>query len=444
MTTMVMYALGVVLLLVGIAVSIGLHEVGHLLPAKRFGVKVTQYFVGFGRTVWSRRRGETEYGLKAIPLGGYVKLVGMLPPGPGEGAGEGAGEGPLRVRKSNTGMFTQIISDARAAEYELVEPGDERRLFYKLPWWKKVVVMAGGPTVNLVLAFLLFGGVFMLYGVLTPTTKVADVSDCVIAASEAEPQRRCTDADPVAPAKRAGLQEGDVIVAMNGVEVTSWEHLTTLIRANEGGTARIVYERDGERHTATTNTMVSPRPDLEDTDEFVEVGFLGVQPELVREKQGPLFVITTMGDYTWRTLEALGTLPVKLWEVGKAAVGIEERADDSPMSVVGASRVAGELTSDERVPVGDRLVSVVMLLGGVNLFVGMFNFIPLLPLDGGHIAGALYEALRRGLARVLGRPDPGYFDTAKLLPVAYVMASVILAMSVVLIYADIVAPVRLG
>ena len=436
MTTALMYALGVVLLLVGIAVSIGLHEVGHLVPAKKFGVKVTQYFVGFGNTVWSRRKGETEYGLKAVPLGGYVKLVGMLPPG--------EHDEPGKIRKSNTGLFTQIISDARAAEYELVEEGDEDRLFYKLPWWKKVIVMSGGPMVNLVLAFLLFGGVFMLYGVLQPTTRVADVSDCVIAASEADPRRTCTDADPVAPAKLAGLQEGDEIVAMNGVEVASWEELTELIRSNRDGAATITYVRDGEELTTTTNTMVSPRPDLEDLDEFVEVGFLGVQPELVRERQGPVFVVTTMGDYTWRTVEALGTLPVKLWEVGKAALGITDRAEDSPMSVVGASRVAGEMTSDDRVPVNDRLVSVVMLLGGVNLFVGMFNFIPLLPLDGGHIAGALYEAVRRGFARLFGRPDPGYFDVAKLLPVAYVMAGVILVMSVVLIYADIVAPVRLG
>lgn len=436
MTTALMYALGVLLLLVGIAVSIGLHEVGHLVPAKKFGVKVTQYFVGFGNTVWSRRKGETEYGLKAVPLGGYVKLVGMLPPG--------THDEPGKIRKSNTGLFTQIISDARAAEYELVEPGDEDRLFYKLPWWKKVVVMSGGPMVNLVLAFLLFGGVFMLYGVLQPTTRVADVSDCVIAASEADPQRTCTDADPVAPAKKAGLQEGDEIVAMNGVEVTSWEQLTELIRSNRDGAATITYVRDGEERTTTTNTMVSPRPDLEDLDEFVEVGFLGVQPEVVRERQGPVFVVTTMADYTWRTVEALGTLPVKLWEVGKAALGITDRAEDSPMSVVGASRVAGEMTSDDRVPLGDRLVSVAMLLGGVNLFVGMFNFIPLLPLDGGHIAGALYEAVRRGFARLFGRPDPGYFDVAKLLPVAYVMAGAILVMSVVLIYADIVAPVRLG
>jgi membrane-associated protease RseP (regulator of RpoE activity) len=436
MTTVVMYALGVVLFVVGIAVSIGLHELGHLAPAKKFGVKVTQYFIGFGNTVWSRRRGETEYGLKSVPLGGYVKLVGMLPPG--------RDDDPGRIRKSNTGMFTQIISDARAAEYELVEPGDEDRLFYKLPWWKKVIVMAGGPTVNLVLAFLLFGGVFMVHGVLEPTTRVDRVSDCVIAATEADLDRACTDADPVAPAKQAGLEPGDEIVAMNGVQITSWDQLSRLIRENDNGAATIVYERAGEQRTTTTNTLVSPRPDLDNTDEFVEVGFLGVQPELVREKKGPVFVVATMGDYTWRTLQALGTLPVKLWEVGKAALGLQERDQEGPMSVVGASRVAGEMASTHEVPVGDRFFSLLMLLGAVNLFIGMFNFVPLLPLDGGHIAGALYEALRRGVARLFGRPDPGYFDVAKLLPVAYVMAGVILVMSVVLIYADIVAPVRLG
>jgi membrane-associated protease RseP (regulator of RpoE activity) len=436
MTTVVMYTLGVVLFVVGIAVSIGLHELGHLAPAKKFGVKVTQYFIGFGNTVWSRRRGETEYGLKSVPLGGYVKLVGMLPPG--------KDEDPSRIRKSNTGMFTQIISDARAAEYELVEPGDEDRLFYKLPWWKKVVVMAGGPTVNLVLAFLLFGGVFMVHGVLEPTTRVDKVSDCVIAATETDLDRACTDADPVAPAKRAGLEPGDEIVALNGVEISSWDQLSRLIRENDNGAATIVYLRDGEQQTATTNTLVSPRPDLDNTEEFVEVGFLGVQPELVREKKGPVFVVTTMGDYTWRTLQALGTLPVKLWEVGKAALGLQERDREGPMSVVGASRVAGEMASTHEVPVTDRFFSLLMLLGAVNLFIGMLNLVPLLPLDGGHIAGALYEALRRGVARLLGRPDPGYFDVAKLLPVAYVMAGVILVMSVVLIYADIVAPVRLG
>src|SRR3954454_17604192 len=134
--TVLMFTLGVVLFTLGLAASIGLHEVGHMVPAKKFGVKVTQYFVGFGRTVWSRRRGETEYGVKAIPLGGFVKLIGMLPPGPRDAPG--------KVRSSKTGVMSQMISDARTAEYEQVEEGDEDRLFYKLPWWKKLIVMASG------------------------------------------------------------------------------------------------------------------------------------------------------------------------------------------------------------------------------------------------------------------------------------------------------------
>ena len=440
--TVLTYTLGVLLFAVGIAASIGLHELGHMVPAKRFGVKVTQYFIGFGRTVWSTRRGETEYGLKAVPLGGYVKLVGMLPPGPEEDE-----EHPRKVRESNTGMFTQIISDARFAEYELVEEGDEDRLFYRLPWWKKVIVMAGGPTVNLVLAFLMFGAVFMIHGAPQTTTTVSSVSDCVIAATAqnaTKAPRACTPSDPVAPARAAGLRHGDRRVSFNGVPVTSWEQFSKEIRANRDGAATIVVERGGKQLTLHTNTTVSPRPESADQpSKIVKVGFLGVTPDVVLQRQGPGYVVSTMGTYTGKTLEALGAFPVRLYHVARAAVGLEQRSQDSPMSVVGASRVAGAVASDHAVPASDRFFGLLGLLGGLNLFLGLFNFVPLLPLDGGHIAGALYEAVRRGLARLLRRPDPGYFDTAKLLPVAYVMAGVILVMSVVLIYADIVAPVQL-
>ncbi len=434
MDTVLLYALGVVLFAVGIAVSIGLHEVGHLAPAKRFGVKVTQYFVGFGRTVFSVRRGETEYGLKAIPLGGYVKLVGMFPPH--------EGDDPTRVRKSNTGLFTQVVSDARSAEYELVEDKDLDRLFYKLPWWKKLVVMSGGPLVNLAIAFTLFGGVFMLHGVPEPTQTIAVVSQCVVPADA--PDRECSADDPPTPAARAGLLPGDQIVGFNGTPVESWSDLTTLIRANTDGAARIEYVRDGELRTATTNTTVNAVVDLDDPRAVVQAGFLGVSPTTELVRQGPAFVVTQMGTYTWETIKALGQLPVRLYDVGKTVLGLQERDPDSPMSVVGAGRVAGEISSDHATPALDRFISLVMLLAGVNLFLGMFNFVPLLPLDGGHIAGALYEGLRRGWARLRGRPDPGYVDVARLLPLAYAMAMVLIVMSALLIYADIVAPVDLG
>ena len=432
--TALLYLLGVVVFVVGVAVSIGLHEVGHMYPAKKFGVKVTQFFVGFGRTVWSRRRGETEYGVKAMPLGGYVKLVGMLPPDREDAL--------ARPRSSNTGMFTQLISDARSAEYELVQPGDEDRLFYRLPWWKKVIVMAGGPTVNLVIAFVLFAGIFGLYGVQEPTTTVNTVSACVIPAEDAG--RDCTSADPASPAAAAGLLPGDRILSFNGTPIRSWDQLVDLIRANRDGKAVIGYERDGEQLTATTDTTVNTVRSLDDVEKTVEAGFLGVTTTPTRETHGLLYTTEQMGSMTWDTVKALGELPVRVWGVAKAVVGIEERAADSPVSVVGAGRIAGEITSDDRNTGVERIVFLASLLAGLNLFVGMFNFIPLLPLDGGHIAGALYEGLRRGWAKVRRRPDPGFVDVAKLLPVAYVVASVLLVMGFVLIVGDLVAPIEVG
>jgi len=227
--TTLFYVLGVVIFVVAILASIGLHELGHMIPAKRFGGKVTQYFIGFGPTVWSTRRGETEYGVKGIPLGGYVKIVGMLPPGATELAEEvttdAEGNQVVRVRKSNTGLFTQLISDARAAEWETIGPDDSERLFYKMPWWKKVIVMAGGPTVNILIAFVLFWIVFGTYGQrsLEPDTGqpvIDQVSQCVI--PYAEEGRACTADDPATPAVEAGLRPGDVITSFNGTAITNW------------------------------------------------------------------------------------------------------------------------------------------------------------------------------------------------------------------------------
>jgi len=434
-----LYTLGVVVFVLAILASIGLHELGHMVPAKYFGGKVTQYFIGFGPTVWSKRVGETEYGVKAIPLGGYVKLVGMLPPGPDQD--------PQAVRSSNTGMFAQLMSDARSAEYELVEKGDEDRLFYKLSWWKKLVVMGSGVMTNLVIAFVLFAIVFMGHGVRTATTTVEDVSQCVIAVTKAnadKPTRACTAADPVAPAKAAGIQPGDRIVSFNGRPVHDWNGMQKAIRGNGGGSATIVVRRDGRDVTLRTNSTVSPRVDPTDPQRITKVGFLGVRPTVVLQKQDVGFVVTTMATGTWATVKAVGAMPVKLYHVGRAALGLEERDQNGPMSVVGAGRVAGEISSQQAVPASDRFFSLLLLLAGLNLFLGMFNLVPLPPLDGGPMATTVYEALRRWVARLRKKPDPGFVDSAKLLPVTYVMAAVILVMSVVLIYADIVAPVSLS
>nr|WP_216651972.1 M50 family metallopeptidase [Nocardioides sp. zg-1308] len=441
--------MGVVTFVVAILVSIGLHEFGHLIPAKKFGCKVPQWFIGFGPTVWSRQIGETEYGIKAIPLGGYVKIVGMLPPG-AEGLVEETtydedGEPVHKVRRSNTGMFTQLISDARAAEWEYVKQHDTDRLFYRLTWWKKVIVMAGGPMVNIAIAFSIFAVLFATYGnprdeVVEPT--VAAVPACVIPVEELP--RDCTADDPVTPAKEAGIRPGDEIVSFNGTRFSDWDSLQAAIRDNADGNAVIEVRRSDTMLTLTTNTTVTLRQTSLEDDTLTEVGFLGVQPETSLRTGGLLYTTEQMGTMTVETVQALGQLPVKVYEVGRAIVGLEERAADSPVSIVGGGRFAGEAASNEAFPLTDKLVTLLFLIASFNFFIGMFNFVPLLPLDGGHIAGALYEGLKRGVARLRGRPDPGHVDVAKLLPVAYVVGLAMLVMGVVLIVADIVVPLHLS
>ena len=443
-----LYLLGVVIFVLAILASIGLHELGHMIPAKAFGGKVTQYFIGFGSTLWSKKKGETEYGVKAIPLGGYVKIVGMLPPDQ-EHAGkveyDDDGNRVVTVRQSNTGLFAQLVTDARAAEWETITAADEDRLFYRMAWWKKVIVMAGGPTVNLLIAFFIFAGLFATYG--NPAdqilhTKVGDVSACVIPATRTSDV--CRPSDPVSPAAKAGLLAGDRFVSFNGTPVSSWTEMQKLIRSNNDGKATLVVERDGQQLILHTNTLVESRPtDEQDPTKLTPVGFLGVTPVVTYQHGGPIYTIQEMGGLAKQSAVALVTLPVKVWGVAEAIAGVKPRAADSPVSVVGGGRLAGETASAKNFPVQEKLVSLLGLIAGFNFFIGLFNFVPLLPLDGGHIAGALWEAARRGIARLRRRPDPGYVDVAKLLPVAYVVASFLLVMGIVLIVGDLVVPVTL-
>jgi membrane-associated protease RseP (regulator of RpoE activity) len=431
--TVLLTTLGIVLFVVGVLISVALHEMGHMLPAKAFGMKVTQFFVGFGRTIWSTKRGETEYGIKAIPAGGFVRIIGMLPPG--------KGQDPTKVRKANTGPIQSMVENARSAEYETISPEDDGRLFYQKVWWKKLIVMASGPLVNVVIAFVLFGGLYMLYGTPVAQTTVSTVTDCVIPASQASANRQCTDTDKVSPAKDAGFQVGDKIVSFNGTRISSWDQLTPLIRANTDKPATIVVERNGAQKTLQTNTILNQVQESATSDKLVSVGFLGISPTEKVERQSFGFVVDQMGKLTVSTVQALGKFPEKLVGVAKSIVG-GQRAQDSPMSVVGASRVAGEVASSD-LGVGQKIATGILLLASLNLFLALFNFIPLLPLDGGHMIGAIWEGIRRGFAKLFRRPDPGYVDVAKLLPIAYVAASAIVVMGVLLVIADIVNPIKL-
>lgn len=410
-----------------IMASIALHEVGHLVPAKLFGVKVTQYFVGFGRTLWSRRKGETEYGFKAFPLGGYVRLVGMYPPG---------------STRARPGWLTNLADQARSYEYEDITPADDGRLMYQKKTWQKIIIMLGGPAMNILIAFLIFLGINMFHGTYQSTLTVASVSECVVRADRAD--RTCTDADPVTPALESGVQVGDVLVSFNGVALTSWEQMGDLIRANRDGAATVQVERDGELLTLpTVETKLNYVPDRLDPSRYVEAGFFGVSPTAELVHGGPVATVEQMWTMTKQSAVALASFPVRVYNVAADLVTGQPRDINSPLSIVGASRVAGEIGVSDQLNTSDKAATWLSLLGSVNLFVALLNLVPLLPLDGGHIAGAVYEWLKRGLARVTGRPDPGPVDTARALPLTYVVGGFLLIGGVVLILADIISPIQL-
>ncbi len=422
--------LGILIFFVGLLLSIAWHELGHLSTAKLFGVKVTQYMVGFGRTIFSRKKGDTEYGVKLIPFGGYIRMIGMFPPKKDEEHGRTASSAPWRA----------MIEDAREAVAEEVRPEDSHRQFYQRRPWKRVIVMAAGPFMNLILAVVIFSGVLMGYGTAEATTTVGQVSECVVPATATD-TKNCPPGAPQTPAAQAGFRPGDKILEFNGRHYESWDSMRVAIR-NSTGNVPVLVEREGKPVELRADLVQSAQPKLGGASGTEMVGFLGLSPTTTLVRQDISGVAETIGGFISLTAQKIVELPQRVPDLISSISG-NERPDDSPVGIVGASRLGGEVLSYDEAPVGSRLILMLNLLAGVNLSLAVLNMLPVLPLDGGHIAGALWESLRRKLARVFRKPDPGPFDTAKLMPMAYAVSLVFIAYSLLVLVADIVNPVTL-
>ena len=349
-----------------------------------------------------------------------------------------------------------MIEQARAEARAEVGPGDEGREFYQRPVWQRVIVMLGGPTMNLLLAVVLFGGVLVGYGLPQQTTTIDTVSACVLPVT-APRNATCTSSDRPAPAAVAGVKPGDKIVSFAGAAVADWDQMRNLIRANAGRTVPLVVERGGRRVTLTITPIRDQRWAFDASGQRIKgpdgtyltvpTGFAGIGPTTERVRQP----VTAVPGVVWSQLGSAAalivTVPEKMVGVGKAVLGIAPRDPESPVSVIGIGRVAGEVASGEGVSagssVGSRAASLILLLASLNLALFAINMVPLLPLDGGHVAGALWEALRRSAAKLLRRPDPGPVDTVRALPLIYAVGTLLFAMGALLIVADVVSPVKL-
>jgi membrane-associated protease RseP (regulator of RpoE activity) len=421
-----MEAIGIVVFALGILLSVCLHEAGHMGTAKAFGMKVTRYFVGFGPTLWSFRKGETEYGLKAVPLGGFVKIVGMTP------------------------------------QDDDVDPRDEPRAMWRYPVWKRTIVMGAGSAAH----FLIGVGILWIMYAFVPlpdpgktdaSPPVVDrVLPCVQAEFKINPetgqQATCEAATaPASAAKNIGLQAGDKITAIDGQPIPSWTVMTERIRASAGKEIAITYERNGQ--SITTGPVLIPaaeriresvdeqKPLNEITDADLEkVGQLGITPVVALTPHGPG---RAFGD-TWTqtvamfegTVNAMKKFPEKVPKLWAALTG-DQRDPETPISVVGATRIGGELFREGEIPM------FLLMLAALNFFVGIFNLLPLLPLDGGHIAIAWFEKVRSWLYARLGRPDPGRVDYMRLMPVTYAVILVFGGFTLLTLAADIVNPITL-
>lgn len=405
--------IGVLVIVVGLLISVALHECGHMIPATKFGVYVPEFAVGFGSQIFGVKKGETTYSLRAILLGGYVRLVGMFAP---------ARDG---VKTTNRRGKPTLAQEAREASMEEIPEGYASRAFYLLHPAQKIIVMISGPLVNLFLSILFLSIALVGIGIPKASLTLSEV-----------PQRLTTQGVTVdAPAYAAGIRAGDRITGVNGSAVTSWEQMRQSIAGSQGS-IDIDYLRNGQLFHVNVDPLRS--------GDNVSIGVIA-GTEYQAASVGT--VASTVGETFTGTVSVVARLPIALWDVGRSIFTGAPRDSGGVMSVVGIGRIAADATSsDVTASSGGWLRSAALLLSilaSLNMALFVFNLLPFPPLDGGHIVPAIYEWIRRGFARVRGREVPPPVDTARLMPLTYTMGTILVAMTVLLMIADIVVPISL-
>jgi membrane-associated protease RseP (regulator of RpoE activity) len=393
-------AIGWLIFLVALLVSVMFHEAGHFATAKWFGMKCTQFFVGFGPTVWSTQRGETEYGVKALPLGGYVKITGMT-------------------------------------SLDEVDPEDEARSFRRAPGWQRLIVLVAGSFMHFVIAAVLIFGLALGLGIENDnTTQLGTVATCVPASESAIQSGTACSGGATAPAVAAGLKVGDTVTAFDGTPVSSWTQLSAeIVKVKPGTPVTLTVDRGGKPvilHASLANVPGHG-------------GYLGIAPATVFQQQSVLnsvkYVGTGFSQVITGSASALAQLPAavpKLFNKDRSST-----AAGNVSSVVGAARETGQAVA-ANVGWEYKVSFVLLLIASLNIFVGVFNLLPLLPMDGGHVAVVIWERIRAWFARLRRRPDPGLVDYRKLVPVSFSIFLLLVVFGAMLILADIVNPVNIG
>jgi membrane-associated protease RseP (regulator of RpoE activity) len=394
-----MRIIGVLAFVIALLLSVMIHEFGHYITAKRYGMRVSEFFLGFGKRLWSFTRGETEFGLKAIPAGGYCRIEGMT-------------------------------------ATDEMPPGEESRAFFRASSGRKLIVLGAGSFLHFVLGFIILLIIFAGIGTAKSTTTISEISACVPRLNAA-----CADTDPKSPALLAGLQAGDVITSINGIPVNNWAKDVEVIRKSAGKELIIEIERNGQRQTISV--VAATR--VVDGQEY---GFLGIVNESKLVRNAPFTSIKNSAIVSWDfisgAVKAIISLPSKIPALWGATVSGTERDPNGLVGIVGVAQVTGQAASSDGLSTSERIQTFLLIIASLNFFVGVFNLLPILPLDGGHMAVAIADEVRAFIARIRGRARPEGINVNKLAPFTMVIFVLLAALTALLLAADIINPIQVN